>query len=601
MQSPSFFQFRSFPLKARGITLRKAGRAIAPFLVVTAIVLTISLSFGLVGGIDEYLLAFRFELPFLLLAFAALLYCLRPGALRVLIAAAPIIVLYLGMDLYYTFMSSIAKLDDLLLLPEGLIVSPAWVQISVWAAFLSWVLTFLFLLKRRPVELVIPSVLVALAAAPLIMVFTAPAQFLKMADSRGVNIVPWSDRWTVALMGRATSLMLFAAAKHKAAGELALMPMFDDPGRDPALLKSSLQEKRNIHIIVLESFLDPERFKGLQFKTPPSPPEFTEVRKKLHVATSTVFGGGTAQAEFEILCGVPALEIYTSAEFNMLDGAKTPCLPNMLAEVGYRTIATQSYKPDFFNSEKAYRSIGFEEINFPTVFAGNRTTYLKHEDPKNYIFDGDLFVQNLAYVEKVMAEGRPILNYVLGTYGHLPHHTDVARFPPKVEIVGVEKDSQTYLAIQQFYYRAGALADYIKKLKALDPRGLIVVTSDHLPALDGGPRFYEKLGYTLLTASGEYKQNIWFYDGPVHKKLAWPDFHYEFMDFILDVLTEERICRQMVCKNREAWASDKITASYNNLMSRGAGIARQPTPLVVDYPSPQQAPLAEVAETPQIQ
>lgn len=601
MRSTFLSQFRSLSPKASGLTLRQVGKAIAPFLFIAAIVLTISLSFGLVGGIDEYLLAFRFELPFLLLAFAALFYCMRPGLLRVLIAATPIIVLYLGMDLYYTFMSSIAKLDDLLLLPEGLIVSPAWVQIGVWAAFLSWVLTFLLLLRRRPVELVIPFVLVALATAPLIMAFTAPAQFLKMADSRGVNIVPWSDRWTVALMGRATSLMLFAAAKHKATGELALMPMLDDPGRDPALLKSTLQESRNIHIIVLESFLDPERFKGLQFKTSPSPPEFAEVRKKMHVVTSTVFGGGTAQAEFEILCGVPALEIYTSAEFNMLDGAKTPCLPNMLAEVGYRTIATQSYKPDFFNSEKAYRSVGFEEINFPTVFAGNRTTYLQHEDPNNYIFDGDLFSQNLAYVEKVMAEGRPVLNYVLGTYGHLPHHTDVARFPPKVEIVGIENDSQTYLAIQQFYYRAGALADYLKKLRALDPKGLIVVTSDHLPALDGGPRFYEKLGYTLVTSGGEYKQNIWFYDGPEHKKLAWPDFHYEFMDFILDVLTEERICKEMVCKNREAWSSDKVTASYNNLMSRGAGIARQPTPLVVDYPSPQQVPLLETSETPQIQ
>ena len=153
--------------------------------------------------------------------------------------------------------------------------------------------------------------------------------------------------------------------------------------------------------------------------TPPAPPEFKALRKKMHVATSPVFGGGTAQAEFEILCGVPALELYTSAEFNMLHGAKTPCLPNMLAEVGYRTIATQSYKPDFFNSEKAYHSLGFEEINFPTVFAGSRPTYLKYEDRENYIFDGDLYDQNLAYVEKVIADGRPFLNYVLGTYGHL--------------------------------------------------------------------------------------------------------------------------------------------------------------------------------------
>jgi phosphoglycerol transferase MdoB-like AlkP superfamily enzyme len=475
------------------------------------------------------------------------------------------------------------------------------VQVGVWAVLGIWVLTFLVLFKRRPRDLVLPLVLVILAATPPIIVFTAPAQFLKMANSHGVNIVPWSDRWTVALMGRATSLMLFAAAKNKGISELALLPLVDDPSRDPAVLKSTLQNPRNIHIIVLESFLDPERFKGLKFVTPPAPPEFKELRKKIHVATSPVFGGGTAQAEFEILCGVPALELYTSAEFNMLQGAKTPCMPNMLAEVGYRTIATQSYKPDFFNSEKAYRSLGFEEINYPTAFAGSRTTYLKYEDRENYMFDGDLFSQNLSYVEKVISGGRPFLNYVLGTYGHLPHDTDFLRFPPKVEIVGVDKESQTGLAINQFYYRAAALVDYLKKLRELDPNGLIMVISDHLPPLDGGPRVYKEFGYSLV-ANDEYKENIWFYDGPEHKKMAWPKFYYEFMDFILDVLTEERICQQTVCKNREKWSSEKTIASYNNLMSLGAGIVRQPAPFVADSPNKLPAmPAAEVQKNQQVQ
>lgn len=589
---PHYFQNSS---SKNAHIFRQICRAVAPFLFVSTVVLTISLSFGLVGGIDEYMLAFRYELPFILLVFAALLYLMRPGLLRVLVAAGPLFVLYLGMDLYYSFMSSIAKLDDLLLLPEGLIVSPTWVQVVVWVSVSAWVVTFLVLFKRRLRDLLLPLVIVGLAATLPIVAFTAPTRFLQMADSRGVNIVPWSDRWTVALMGRATSLMLFAAAKNKAMGELVQLPMIDDPGRDPALLKSTLRDPRNIHIIVLESFLDPERFKGLKFVTPPAPPEFKPLRKKMHVATSPVFGGGTAQAEFEILCGVPALELYTSAEFNMLHGAKAPCLPNMLAEVGYRTIATQSYKPDFFNSEKAYHSLGFEEINFPTVFAGNRPTYLKHEDRENYIFDGDLFSQNLAYVAKVLAEGRPFLNYVLGTYGHLPHDTDFKRFPPRVEIVGVDKKSQTDLAINQFYYRAGALADYLKKLRELDPKSLILVTSDHLPPLDGGPRVYKEFGYSLI-ANDEYHENIWIYDGPEHKKIAWPKQYYAYMDFLLDILTEERICQQIVCKNRKEWTPEKIAGSYNNIMSLGAGIVRQSTPLVADAP-PQPAASSQGAQS----
>ena len=570
--------------------LRRTMRAVLPFFVLSLILLTISLSFGLAGGIDEYFTAFHHELPFLLLVFASLLYLMRPDSWRAVIAAVPIIVLYLGMDLYYVFMHSIFKLDDLLLLPEGLTVSPIWARIGVVVAVFVWITAFIISLRRRPRELVLPLVLLLLAAIPPLAAYTAPKYFLEAAGSRGLNVIPWSDRWTSASVGRATSLLLFAATKHKAMAELSLLSPIDDPDRNPEILRSTLQDARNIHILVLESFLDPERFTGLKFRTPPAPPEFKAMRAKMHVATSPVFGGGTAQAEFELLCGVPALELYTSAEFNMLDGARAPCLPSVLADVGYRTVATQSYKPDFFNSEKAYRSLGFQETNFPTAFAGSRPTYLQYDDTEHYIFDGDLLTQNLAYVQKLMTGGRPFLNYVLGVYGHLPHETDLNRFPPKVDVVGVGKNSQTYLAIQQFYYRAGAVADYVRKLREIDPNSLIVITSDHLPPLDGGPRVYKNFGYNL-SENGEFKQNIWFYDGPQHKRLAWPDHHYEFMDFILDVLTEERICKQVVCKNRESWTPQKITASYNNIMSLGAGIVRRPATLMAGASSGAASPV----------
>lgn len=610
------------PPRATG-PIARVGRALAPYLAIIVIIFSISLYFGYYGGIDEYtltfstqapfisfsfsfggfglyLLSFRYELPLVLLAFAALLYLMRPGVLRVLVAATPIVVLYLGMELYYMFLHNIVKLDDLLLLPEGLIVSPLWVQVGFWLALGSWGLTFLLLLKRKPRQLMLPALLMLLALLPPLVAIKFPTTFLKEADSRGVNIVPWSDRWTVILMGRATSVMLFAAAKHKAMVELTLLPVLDEPGHDPDLLQNTLQEARNIHFIVLESFLDPEQFKGLKFLTPAAPPEFKELRKKMHVATSSVFGGGTAQAEFEMLCGVPALELYSSAEFNMLDGSEAPCLPTILAGVGYRTIATQSYKPDFFNSEKAYKSLGFQEIHFPSVFAGQRQTYLKHEDRDNYIFDGDLFRQNLAYVEKSLGEGRPLFNYVLGTYGHLPHDTDLKRFPHRVQIDGVDRNSQTDLAINQFYYRAEALVSYLKELRRLDPLSIIVVTSDHLPPLDGGPRFYEKFAYALH-ARGELKENIWFYDGPQGKKTAWPDYHYEFMDFLLDVLTEERICARIVCKNRQDWPKEKTIAEYNNIMRRGAGIVRQPAPLMAAVPLQPSAPPQEAPPNQQVQ
>lgn len=534
----------------------------------------ISWSFGLVGGIREFSSAIRFELPYLLIAYTALLFLMRPTAWRVLIAALPIIVLYLAIDLHYVYMHSVFKLDELLLLPEGLNVSPVWARVGAWVASCTWMVVFVKQLKYRPLDLAIPLLLFLLAALPPLTAYTMPRQFLKMAHSLGFDTIPWSDRFTSAVMGRTTALFLFAATKRKALEDLTMQPVGDEPDRNPALLINALHDTgvtRNIHILVLESFLDPQRFSAVEFLTPPAPPQFDALRANMHISRSPVFGGGTAQVEFELLCGVPALELYSPAEFNMFTGDSTPCLPNLLAKAGYETIATQAYKPEFFNSENAYRSMGFQETNFPSIYADKRKTYLHYDITNSYIFDGDLLAQNLLYVQKRLADGKPFLNYVLGIYGHLPHVTNIERFPPKVHMAGVKPGSQAYLAIQQFYYRAGAVADYINQLRELDPKSLILVTSDHLPPLDAGPWTYETLGYGLKDG-GEFRQNIWFYFGPENKDIAFPVHDYEFMDFIFDVLTEDGICKQKACKNREVWTPARLTASYNHIISLGAGI-----------------------------
>jgi len=536
-----------------------------------------SRAFGAIGGIADYSSVLKFEVPYLLVLFLGLTYVMRPGLWRVLIAAAPIFAIYLTADLHYVLLHSLFKLDDLVLVPEALAVAPAWVLAAAGIGLVGWLTAFAYLLKRRGRELAAPLALLAVAAAPPTAAYFAPARFLDAAQASGYSLIDWSDRYTAAVMGRTASLLLFAATKEKALDELALQPILADPNRDSRLIERSLETKRNVHILVLESLLDPTRFSAVDFRSPVDPPGFEPLRKRLRAITAPVFGGGTAQVEFEVLCGAPALERYSSAEFNMMSGAPTPCLPNLLAGAGYRTIATQPYKPDFFNSEKAYKSLGFQEIHYPSIYAGSRGTYLQFDNleyrpPDGYIFDGDLLEQNLAYVKQQIADGQPILNYVLGIYGHLPHVIDVSRHPDAIEIEGLDPESQIYRAIQQYYYRAGALAEYVRALRLIDPEGLILVTSDHVPPLDAGPNTYEELGYQL-GAENEYKDNIWFFDGPRMPDGAWPDRQYEFMDFVLDALSDGYYCLQAQCQNRVAWDSERLTATYTHLIALGAGAA----------------------------
>jgi phosphoglycerol transferase MdoB-like AlkP superfamily enzyme len=541
--------------------------------------------FGDAGGIDDYPSVLRFEAPYLLVLFLGLAFLLRPGPWRYLIAAAPIVAIYLATDVHYVLLHSVFKLDDILLIPEGLAVASDWVLIAVSIAVSGWLAAFVYYLKRNGRELLPPLALLAVAATPPVAAYLAPARFLDAAEAAGLSIIDWSDRYTARVMGRSASLLLFAATKQKALDELAEQPILADPARDSRLIDGSLNSRRNIHILVLESLIDPARFSAVEFRSPVNPPRFAPLREAMRVATAPVFGGGTAQVEFEVLCGAPALELFSASEFNMMSGAPTPCLPALLGDAGYRTVATQSYKPDCFNSEKAYQSLGFQEIHFPSVYAGSRDTYLQYDVPDSYIFDGDLLKQNLAYVKRSIAGGRPILNYVLGVYGHQPHEIDAARHPDAVELEGVDPDSQAYRAIQQFYYRAGAVADYVRELRRIDPEGLILVTSDHLPPLDAGLNTYEGLGYQL-GARNEYRENIWFFDGPPTSDRVWPDRQYEFMDFVLDALTDGRYCLRAQCKHRVAWDPERLTTSYKQLIALGAGLTVPVDADALSAPSP---------------
>jgi len=123
---------------------------------------------------------------------------------------------------------------------------------------------------------------------------------------------------------------------------------------------------RNLHIVVLESFLNPEWFTKLKFNIGHAHPDFKAlIGNSIGIMRSPAFGGNTSQAEFEILCGVPAFGAIDGNEFNTFSGSETYCMPHILKQAGYTTIASQSFRPDFYNSALAYKSMGFSEIYFP--------------------------------------------------------------------------------------------------------------------------------------------------------------------------------------------------------------------------------------------
>lgn len=239
--------------------------------------------------------------------------------------------------------------------------------------------------------------------------------------------------------------------------------------------------RRNLHMIVLESFWDPMILSASELSADPMDPDF----RALWAATdqshllSPVFGGYTANTEFEVLCGFPVNQNNVYFEFGLRREA--PCLPRHLTDAGYHSITSHPNSASFWNRINAYRRIGFD-------------TYLADKDfvlddmNRSFLSDESMYRQVLQRLAPELRESKPVFNYMLTYFGHLPYPLNERR--PAVITTAQGHDVVAAYA-NTIYYKSRELMALLRELRQTDPDALIVLFGDHLPALE--PNFG---GYT---------------------------------------------------------------------------------------------------------
>jgi phosphoglycerol transferase MdoB-like AlkP superfamily enzyme len=505
------------------------------------------------GGFSTELLQRQLiELGLVLYLYTVLRVAMKPGRGRSALAALPLLLIYLVHDLFYLVFGKVFRLVNIAEFPELVQILPVGYSTLLLAVLC--VPLVLFLLRvdyRQPRRL-------ALWLAPLLLVTVAvkaaPEGFTRSFEQFAGEIVRYSDGKNVEQNGRLAMLAYREAQRSIAVAELGPHRDRERYEQQAAVLTAELSphgNRRNVHLIVLESFLDPRLFRDLRFSSPPAHPAFDRLfGDQLGLSRSPVFGGSTAQAEFEVLCGVPAFERFSSVEFNVFSGAAAHCLPGMLKDLGYRSVATNSYKPNFFNALPAYQGAGFADSYFPEAFSGARRTYLKLDDPGDewYAFDRPLLEQNLQFVRSHQQEhpGQPLFNYVLTIYGHTPHLLDPAQRPERIALASHYPDDHLQRAVNQFYYRTEAIAAYLKHLLEIDRDSLIILVSDHVPPLRNGPNTYGALRYLDNRENNYYYNRIAILENgeaTVYSEMR----HYELPPLILDYVSDGAYCRKHAC------------------------------------------------------
>lgn len=523
------------------------------FAVLLATLYGYSLLIQHLGGFDTGRIYFQWlEIVFVLYLYSLVYFLLRPFAWRGLLAAVPILLVYLVHDAFFLVYGKVFRIINVTELPELLQILPLPYTVLLLLVFLLPLGLILWLTNYRRPRLIITWLL------PLCLLVAAvesmPAAFASGFREIAHRIVKYSDGKSVENNGRFAMLFFREAERVRVVDQIA--PYRNRTAYDAAFTQQTTQLARqvnhhNVHLIILESFLDPTLFHDLGFSRSPMSPDFARlVGDQLSLTLSPVFGGSTSQAEFEALCGVPAFEKLSSVEFNVFTGSAAHCLPDLLAHLGYRSVASNAYKPNFFNTLPAYQGMGFQEHYFPVEFYSAQPSYLHFGDPgvEEYLFDDKLFAQNRAFVRQHLKrhKDKPLFNYLLTIYGHTPHILDPQTRPEIIQLKSHYPDDHLTRSTNQFYYRTQALARHVRELIKMDPDSMIIFMSDHVPPLRNGPNTYNALHYMNNIENSYYYNRIAiFINGHIRH---YPTLHhYDVPGLILDYLTDGAYCKQHTC------------------------------------------------------
>ncbi len=536
--------------KSYGLSVMRV--LISRYVILAAFLFAYTWIMSLIGGMPPLRYFCRLELPLLLAVYYYLNRLTQPSKWQALITAIPIVLVYAVFDMVFLQFGRLLRFIEIKELPELMGVLPLW---AIVALLLFVGVTVTVFIRSLHFKLDRPAIVGALSILTLILaVELKPDSFLYAFEKTQREVTKWSDIQSAEDNGRVW-MMLYNEAKRRSntlkMADFKADPVFLKKIDDVMSMMNSLEKKRNVHLVVLESFIDPTLFTGLSFSKNPVHPEFDKIFKnKGSISISPVFGGGTAQAEFEVLSGVPAFGKFSGMEFDVFTGADTYCLPAILNSAGYHTMATNAYKPDFFNSINAYKGAGFQSSYYPKEYAKGRETYLSIGDVtgEKYMFDGELLQQNLAYITewKKNNPGVPFFNYIMSIYGHYPYQMNTEKRPLIIEANGVIKDGFLEHTVNQYYYRTEALAEFVRGIKAVDPESLVILISDHLPGLYG-PNTFEKLNYAGGEKDQLHMNRVFFFENgkAVHYDIL---HHYDIPDIILNYLSDGNYCATQVCK-----------------------------------------------------
>lgn len=260
----------------------------------------------------------------------------------------------------------------------------------------------------------------------------------------------------------------------------------------------------NIIVIMSESFVDISAV-GDNFHTNQAVTPFIDSLEENTIkghALASVYGGNTANSEFEFLTGHSMAWLPTgSVPYQQYVREEAYNLTWLMRSLGYTTMATHPYLSDGWNRTKVYPAFGFQSSTFQEDYPGEQIirTYISDQEMYEYVLD----VMENKGEDPMFLFGITMQNH--GDYGIYPGYNDV-NFEQTIHLEGYEQVYEYAEVYLSLIHESDRATEYLlTELEKYPEDTIVVFFGDHFPKLE--PAFYEEVyGGEFDTLSAQMRQ-----------------------------------------------------------------------------------------------
>ena len=226
-------------------------------------------------------------------------------------------------------------------------------------------------------------------------------------------------------------------------------------------------------------------------------------------AYSSVFGGTTANSEYEFLTGnTTAFLPAGTVPYQMYVSDGDPSLVGQMEALGYTTIAAHPYRSSGWNRPTVYADYGFDEVYFESDFQDR--AYMRGDERTGYVTDRCDYENLIRWYEEKEA-GQPLFLFNVTMQNHSAYQMAWTNLPKEVWLTGeLENRFQTVNQYLSLVYQSDqAFEDLIDYFSQVEEPTMILLFGDHQPQV--ATNFYtDVLGTNPDTATAQKKQMVPF-------------------------------------------------------------------------------------------